>query len=71
MKAEEPLKVLLEIVNKQANDATLWGEPRSSKENRLQQALRNVHRQVRFAAAANPARPSSSLKGRSIFGPTG
>jgi hypothetical protein len=71
MKAEEPLKVLLEIVNKQANDATLWGVSASSRENRLQQALRNVHRQVRFAVAANPARTSSSLKGPSIFGPTG
>ncbi len=72
MKAEELVKVLLEMVSKQTNDATLWGVPGSSRENRLQQALRNLHRQVRFSVAASPVRPSSSsLKGRSIFGPTG
>ena len=81
MKAEEPLKVLLEMVNKQVNDAMLWGVPGSSRENRLQQALRNLHRQVRLAAIVDvgsarfpskAARPSSSnLKSRSIFGATG
>ena len=44
MKAEEPLKVLLEMVNKQANDATLWGVPGSYVHkvleiNRLQNSL--------------------------------
>jgi hypothetical protein len=81
MKAEEPLKMLLEMINKQASDASLWGVPGSPRENRLQQALRTLHRQVRSAAildvgpagfAGNAARPNSSkLKSRSIFGSTG